>query len=186
MNESTQSQHPSSTSAENVLLDKGVIRRIYERRVRLAKGRKPTDAQKESAKAFDLIRRRGCQISITHQTANILRTRPERFASSLLAFTTELQKGAYHRRWARRLREMSFSREDAVVLAYGSFGMNSFSNLVTVHTLLTTDLKLVANYEHQQVEIESRFIQMTQHLPEPYSTAELPEVLAVTNYLELS
>lgn len=184
MNESTQSQI-TSVPAKSVLLDKGVVRRIYERRVRLAKGRKPTEAQRESASAFDMLHRRGIQINITHQTANILRTRPPRFASSLLTLTTELQKGPYHRRWARRLREQSFSREDAVILSYGSFGVNSESNLAAIQTIITTDQKLVANYDHRKSEIESRFAQMIQNLAEPYSMLDLPEVLSVANYLGL-
>lgn len=184
MNKFTPNRQLTVTPSESVLLDKGVIRRIYERRVRLAKGRKPTEAQKESASVFDVLRRRS-QICITHQTANILRTRPQRFASALLAFTIELQKGPYHRRWARRLRELSFSREDAVVLAYGNFGVNSVSNPVTVQTVVTTDQKLVANYNYRQAEIESRFMQMTQNLAEPYSKLKLPEVLSVASYLEL-
>lgn len=184
MNKLTPSRQLTATPNGSVLLDKGVIRRIYERRVRLAKGRKPTDAQKESASAFDALRRRGSQICITHQTANILRTRPQRFASALLAFTIELQKGNYHRRWARRLRELSFSREDAVILAYGNFGVNSISSLVAVQTIITTDQKLVANYDYRQAEIELRFARMIQNLAEPYSKFELPEVLTVASYLE--
>jgi len=35
-----------------------------------------------------------------------------------------LQKGRYLRRWARRLRALMFAPEDAIVVAYGSFGID--------------------------------------------------------------
>lgn len=185
MKKTTPNPQSNSELPEIVLLDKGVIRRVYERRVRLARKRRPTDAQKECAEVFDLFHRQGKRICITRKTANILRTRPARYVGSLLSVTCELQKGRYLRRWARRLREVSFSREDAIILAYGSFGLSPRSNLVPVEMIVTTDLKLVANFEHRKAEIESRFERTTQHLLDPYSTLELPAVLSAAEVLKL-
>src|SRR5262245_9093721 len=107
----------------SVLLDKGIVRRIYEFQVRVAKGMAPTSAQIESVKILVRLRNRGSHIYITQQSAQILRKRPSVYAMAILSNMEVLQKGRYLRRWARRLRGMTFSREDAIVLAYGSFGV---------------------------------------------------------------
>lgn len=170
----------------SVLLDKGVVRRVYELRARVADELALTNLQLESAQVFDLLRKRGGQSYLTRQTANVLRRRRPSVAAPLLADTRELQKGRYLRRWARRLRGMAFSPEDAIILAYGNFGIDWQARLIAVEVIVTTDLKLAAHFLDQRDKIEARFTAMVSNLPEPYSKLRLPFVITTTDLLKLA
>ena len=52
------------------------------------------------------------------------------------------------RQWARRLRDSEFSPEDAIILAYGSFGITSDLSNIGIEAIVTTDLKLAAKYHN--------------------------------------
>lgn len=71
----------SSFQPSSVLFDKGVIRRVYERRVRLALGEQPTLLQVEAANAYARIATITDRLYITEQTYNILKLRTESFAA---------------------------------------------------------------------------------------------------------
>lgn len=114
----------SNFQPNSVLLDKGVIRRVYECRVRLASGNTPTLLQVESANTYTRIAAITSRLYITEQTFNVLKLRPQVFAATILNETLVLKKARYLRRWARRLRDFAFSSEDAIVLAYGSLGLD--------------------------------------------------------------
>ena len=172
-----------SSQLHSVLFDKGVIRRVYERRVRLALSTPPTSSQVEAANVYAQLCLRPCHLYITEQTANILRRRPSIFASSLLASTYSLQKGRYLRRWARRLRALMFAPEDAIVLAYGSFGVDLRVLRLGVEVIVTNDLKLATHFATNEAEIARRFHEMIAQLPAPYTTLTLPEVVTTTRLL---
>ena len=156
---------------------------MYERRVRLAAGGAPTLLQVEAANAYARIAALTNQLYITEQTANILQRRTPIFAAPLLADLQPLKKGRYLRRWARRLRDSGFSPEDAIVLSYGSFGVTTDLSNIGVEAIVTTDLKLAANYQGNYVEIELRFKEMVNALAGPYATLSLPQVLTTTQVL---
>ncbi len=86
----------------SVLLDKGVVRRVYEARVRMARGHPPTLLQAEASNAYARLRGLDIRLYITLQTAHILHGRPAVFAAAVLNQTHTLQKARYLRRWARR------------------------------------------------------------------------------------
>jgi hypothetical protein len=165
------------------LLDKGVIRRVYERRVRLALDKPPTVLQVEAANAYAYVATIANRLYITEQTANILKRRTEIFAAPLLAETLPLKKARYLRRWARRLTDFAFSSEDAIVLAYGSFGLDVESKTVGVDAIITTDIRLAEHYERRHAEIENRFNDMIVNLPEAYALLRLPNVLTTAAIL---
>lgn len=167
----------------SVLFDKGVIRRVYERRMRLAAGGAPTLLQVEAANAYALLASITNLLYITEQTVNILQRRTPIFAAPLLADLQPLKKGRYLRRWARRLRDLGFSPEDAIVLAYGSFGVTSDMLNIGVEAIVTADLKLAANYQGNYAEIEHRFKEMVNVLAGIYATLSLPQVLTTTQVL---
>ncbi len=129
-----------------MLFDKGVIRRTYERRVRLALNLPPTLLQTEAANAYASIASLTNNLFITEQTYNILKLRTPVFAAPLFVAAQPLQKGRYLRRWARRLRDFGFSPEDAIVIAYGSFGVSLDRMSIGVNVVVTTDLKMSARY----------------------------------------
>lgn len=161
----------------SVLLDKNIARRVYENRVRLAQGDPPTLHQAEAANVYSHLRALNQRLHITQETYNVLQLRPPIYAARILAQTRALKKGRYLRRWARRLRDFVFSREDAVVLAYGSFGLDIDLQRLGVDTIITSDLKLVTNFKTRYIEIQKRFDQMVMNLPEPYHSLSLPVVL---------
>jgi hypothetical protein len=165
------------------LLDKGVIRRVYERRVRLALDKPPTVLQVEAANAYAYVATIANRLYITEQTANILKRRTEIFSAPLLAETRPLNKARYLRRWSRRLTDFAFSSEDAIVLAYGSFGLDVESKTVGVDAIVTTDIRLAEHYERRHAEIENRFNDMIVNLPEAYALLRLPNVLTTAAIL---
>ncbi len=167
----------------NVLLDKGVVRRVYEARVRLALGQPPTPFQAEAANVWARLRALNTQLYITEQTEHILQRRSPLFATALLAQTRALKKGRYLRRWARRLREMGFSPEDAIVIAYGSFGLDLQSQRIGVEAVVTNDLKLRAHFHVRLPAIRDHFAQMIVQLSEPYRGLTLPRVVATAEVL---
>jgi hypothetical protein len=171
--------------SSSVLLDKNVIRRVYERRVRLALGQVPTLLQAEAANAYDRLCALTNRLYITEQTANVLQRRPTVFASAFLADTRTLTKARYLRRWARRLRELSFSPEDAIIVAYASFGVDLSVQAIGAQIVVTGDLKLVAHFNVKQEEIRGRFEDMISSLPLPYRMLTLPTIMTPTDILTL-
>ena len=164
-------------------IDKNLVRRIYENRVRLAAGEPPTLLQAEAANAYARLRALNQRLYLTQETHQVLQLRPPLYAARILAQTQALKKGRYLRRWARRLRDFVFSREDAVILAYGSFGIAPGSQSVGVNVIITGDLRLVTNFNTRFAGIKERFDQMVPNLPEPYRRLSLPEVVATATVL---
>lgn len=167
----------------SVLFDKGVIRRVYERRARLAAGAPPTLLQVEAAASYARAASFAGSLWITEQTANVLRLRTPAFASPILSDCRTFRKGRYLRRWARRLRDFGFSPEDAIVLAYGSFGVSDDGTQIGAHAVVTADLKLAVRYEDNRAEIERRFREMVDALSGVYATLSLPRVLTTADVL---
>jgi hypothetical protein len=160
-----------------------VIRRVYERHVRLALSRPPTVLQVEAANSYAYIATIANHLYITEQTSNILKRRTPIFAAPILAGTRPLKKARYLRRWARRLTEFGFSSEDAIVLAYGSFGLDVESQRVGVDAIITTDNRLAEHYQRRHLEIKGRFDDMIVNLPERYARLTLPQVVTTAAIL---
>lgn len=158
---------------------------MYERRVRLALSKSPTILQVEAANSYAYVATIANRLYITEQTANILKLRTQIFAAPLLAETRPLKKARYLRRWARRLTDFAFSSEDAIVLAYGSFGLDVESKTIGVDAIITTDIRLAEHYERRHAEIQTRFDDMIAKLPEPYAVLKLPQVLTTAAILAI-
>lgn len=132
---------------------------------------------------FRRLSHRAVQLYITTECANILQRRQPQYAKTILIRAETLRKGRYLRRWARRLRSFGFSREDAVVVAYASFGLDSLSRIASSEALITNDLRLANNFKAQKANIEDRFKRMTSKLLDPYSSLKLPEVMTTADAL---
>lgn len=167
----------------SILLDKGVVRRIYEARVRRAQKKAPNSEQLESLEVFARLLSPSYQLFISESTANVLQLRRPQLARFILDKTSVLQKGRYQRRWARRLRSFVFTREDAVMVAYGSFGVGSVDRQLGVDYFITTDTALVTNFHTRFSEIQARFTPMVMQLPEPYRNVSLPQILTPATVL---
>jgi len=83
------------------------------------------------------------------------------------------------------LKEFGFSPEDAIVLAYGSFGVDVDSKMVGVDAIITTDIRLADHYQQRYAEIESRFRNIVRNLPEDYAGLALPQVVTTPAVLQL-
>lgn len=163
-----------------VLLDKGVIRRAYERQVRLIRGIVPTYAQDISTLILAKIILQGFQGYVTKETYNALMSRSTTIGSSLLSDIRVLEKGKYLRRWARRLRDFGFTREDSVILSNGIFGVDTIMQTLGVSIIVTTDLRMIRNYRGHFDDIDTRLRNMKKNLLKPYFHVEFPELISVT------
>jgi hypothetical protein len=101
----------------------------------------------------------------------------------LLLETHPLQKGRYLRRWARRLRDLQFTPEDAIVVAYGSFGLDLRIPGIGVEAIVTNDVKLATHFHTHSAEIAHRFREMIVQLQAPYTTVTLLAVVTTASIL---
>jgi hypothetical protein len=151
--------------------------------MRFALGMPPTPAQVEAANVYAQLCIPPRRLYMTEQTAHILHRRPPLFAAPFLTDTYPLQKGRYLRRWARRLRALMFAPEDAIVVAYGSFGIDARVPSVGVEAIVTNDVRLATNFHTHQAEIACRFYDMIAQLPAPYAALTLPTVVTTSSIL---
>lgn len=101
---------------------------------------------------------------------------PQRRA--ILRRTSPLFPTRYTRRWARRLREANFAREDAYLLSLATFGTDRLKEgrILGVDVFVTCDLSLQAHYQSVQSAMQKRLQHMTAQLPPPYDRAIMPQV----------
>ncbi len=168
-----------------VLLDKGLVRRIYEFQARLVRLSPPASQQVEAMKLYLKLRQRGGQIYISIKSANLLRLRPPQIVGTLLQATETLRPGRYQRRWARRMRAFAFTREDAMMLAYGSFGVDALGRHPVIEVFITNDFALAANFQTNAAKLNDRFERMVFNLSDPYCRLTLPAVLTAPQALSL-
>lgn len=69
-----------------------------------------------------------------------------------------------------------FSPEDAIVIAYGSFGLDLQSQRIGVEAVITNDLRMATNFRTRLTVLERQFSQVIVRLPEPYRKSTLPMV----------
>jgi len=93
-----------------------------------------------------------------------------------LASVEVLRPGKYFKRWARRLREMNFTGEDANILGLGSFGVDEEGLILGVHVIATYDQALINKYALDYEAIQEKLEAMTADLDPPFRDAGLPEV----------
>lgn len=87
------------------------------------------------------------------------------------------------RRWARRLRDLTFAREDALMLSLAVFGLDPQRGTLGVDWFVTTDLALLKDTQAKFHTISSHFEAMIAHLPAPYNLLVLPGLLSLDDVL---
>jgi hypothetical protein len=127
---------------------------------------------------YQALRQAGLITYVTPETVHSAQRRDPLIAASLLTSLTTLMPGRYLRRWARRLRDCSFSREDSVILAYGSFGVDDQHQTFGVEVIVSTDQPLIRRYHEQHDSIARRFQRMICQLAFPYCLALLPTLMS--------
>lgn len=126
------------------LLDKSVARRLVEALSMYVIGQ-PLSAEHELAlRFFVTARRRGDALLIVPPTHNVLNLiavySPHAIVVRRFLGVVDVVKPIrYTRRWARRLRGFGFSREDAAVLALGTFGAVESESVLGAACVLTLD-----------------------------------------------
>jgi len=127
----------------------------------------------------------GTCLLISPETANILRRFDSfREVHIFLASVEVLRGSRYFKRWARRLRAFGFTGEDAELLALGTFGTDEQGAILGADVIITSDERLMNNYQVRLPEIQARLSDMTAQLPPPFCHASLPEVLGPEEILE--
>ncbi len=84
------------------------------------------------------------------------------------------QAGKYFKRWARRLRQLGFTREDAKVLSLGTFSTDEAGDILGVEAIVTLDRRVANHYAARRAELQRQLAAMCGKLPEPYCRAALP------------
>src|SRR5215472_4462453 len=91
---------PSSTSLPTTyLLDKNIVRAVFEARVRVRRGRTPLAHQAQAAVWYQALQQAGLTVYVTPETVNSAQRRDPLIAASLVAPLTILTPGRYLRRW---------------------------------------------------------------------------------------
>ena len=78
---------------------------------------------------------------------------------------------------------MAFSREDAVVIAYASFGKCADRFPIGVAAVVTCDGGMATNFKLQYSNINTRFERMILNLPAPYTDLKLPLIMTAAAVL---
>ena len=155
------------------------MRAVFEARVRVQRGRVPLPHQAQAAMVYQALRQVGLTTYVTPETVHSAQRRDLLIAASLFTPLTTLTPGRYLRRWARRLHDFGFSREDSVILAYGSFGVDSRHQTFGAEVIMSTDQPLIRHFHEQHDSIARRFQRMTCQLVLPYCLAQLPTLISL-------
>ncbi len=159
------------------LLDKNVVRRTIEGIARVQRSQSLRSDQAVCVALLHACAQDRFVAYITPQSLHILeRLTARNEVRDFLDEVDVIQVGRYVRRWARRLREHGFTREDAVVLSLGTFGTDVDGGILGVGAVITLDLPLTNNFYHHRSTLEKRLRAMTQQLRVPYHRAALPEL----------
>ncbi len=159
------------------LLDKNVIRRAVEG---IGKSLVEGVLSSEGSLAIRLLVRgirTGARSMITPEAANILNR--HNYLLPVRLFMAEVKvmcRSRYFKRWARRLQEHNFTREDARVLSYGTFGLDPSGLVIGANLIITFDQPFIRNFESQQAVLRQRLRAMTAQLHSPYREAALPDL----------
>lgn len=159
------------------LLDKNVVRHHLQGLVRLERGTALRAVETMALIFVHEAQRQGKRVFISPASFHILRLVSRyREVQVFLRSVEVLYPARYHKRWARRLREMGFTREDAVILSLGTFGTDAEQTLLGVHAIATFDQPLITKYTLDQADIQIRLEAMTANLDSPFCHAILPQV----------
>lgn len=161
-----------------ILLDKNVARKILEGLEKLADGIAPDASEQVALSLFFTETLAGKRLFIVPATANVLKyffgARSEvRIFESRVEIIVPAD---YWRRWARRLQDVGFTREDARVLSLGTFGTDEQASFLGVDEVLTFDKPLIALFDEKRAAIQSKLDAFKREVKSPYDEAVLPSV----------
>ncbi|MBM4457917.1 MAG: hypothetical protein FJ011_09175 [Chloroflexi bacterium] len=164
------------------LLDKVTARLAVQGLLKLGEDRELTRGELLALDLFLRASRSPHRLFIVPPTASVLRRCAEQphyspIVQLFLARVEIVQPARYFKRWARRLRDLGFAREDAAVLALATFGTDSAATILGMEIVATCDQAMANNWAIRQSEIQARLSAMQRYLSAPYNHARLPQVL---------
>ena len=163
------------------LLDKVTARHIMEGMLKLVEGRTVTSTELFALYFYQRACSGGITLFILPQTHNLLK-RLEHLSRYLviiqrfLEATQVLYPAQYFKRWARRLREYGFTKEDAEVLALATFGTTPNRDILGMHVVATSDQPMINQWKANHGELQKRLSNMQRNLEVPYCHVSLPTV----------
>jgi len=164
-----------------LLLDKNIVRRYFEGVSALARGLTLVEEERRAILLVHLARGKKRRLFISVEVFNLLQVHGRRVspAETLMFFkrVEVLYPGRYFKRWARRLRETGFTREDAKVLALGTFGTDAAGAVLGAQVVVTYDRPMMRKWALERSELQERLARMTEAMDDPFGRARLPDVL---------
>lgn len=120
------------------LLDKNIIRHGLSGVLKLQSGRTLLHAEADVLTFLWQEKQSGNFLFMSQATANLFRRYGERAEATFFGDMVNLLfAGRYFRRWARRLLDYGFTREDAKILSLGTFGTNQDGDVLGVDVIVT-------------------------------------------------
>lgn len=168
------------------LLDKNVVRKAIGGMIKVEVGRELTQEDDDVLTLLWEAQKGNLKPFITIEAFNIL----QRFTGKIevdlfLEMVDVMRAGRYFKRWARRLREYGFTREDAKVLSSGTFGTDDTGSILGADAIVTFDQPFINNYHAHFDVLQERLDTMTINLPMPFSKAVLPTLIQPAQALAL-
>lgn len=164
-----------------LLLDKNIVRRYFEGVSALARGLTLVEEERRAILLVHLARRKKRRLFISVELFNLLQAHGRQVSPAetlmFLRRVEVLYPGRYFKRWARRLRETGFTREDAKVLALGTFGTDAEGAVLGVQVVVTYDRPMMSKWALERSGLQERLARMTEVLDDPFGQARLPDVL---------
>ncbi len=168
------------------LLDKNVVRRAITGMVKVQVGKRLSPEEDDALTLLWETRNEALHPFITPETLNLLRRFTGRLEVDLfLEMVDVMHAGRYFKRWARRLQEHGFTREDAKVLGLGTFGTRTAGDILGADSIITLDQAFINNYQAQLEALQGRLGAMTVNLLPPFHKAVLPVFMQPAEALAL-
>ena len=158
-----------------ILLDKNIVRYWTIALLKLATDQPLLPLQKQALVLVQSF----SDLCISQELYHILTKRVQlpQIVPLILNRVQILYPSKYFKRWVRRIQETtSLTREDAAILAYGTFSTTTQGIILGVNTIVTTDKKFVAEYLQQRKKLRTRLKAITQNLETPWDEVSLPEM----------
>ena len=76
------------------------------------------------------------------------------------------------------MRAFGFTREDAAILALGTFSSNTLEKTLGMDYVVTFDQPMINHWQEQQISIQVKLAAMCVDLSAPYNKVRTPQVVA--------
>ena len=166
------------SNSTRILLDKNVVRKLLNGLAKAARNTALVEDEQIAVSSLTPEVFQDHRFFIAPATANVLAHSVHELAI-VQSFTRRVEilvPGDYWRRWARRLQDVGFTREDARVLSLATFGTDTENTFLGVDELLTFDKTLIALFDEKHILIQKKLDAFRREVKPPYDDARLPKL----------